>query len=64
MSSDVGRAGTSEQDGGRAIRALCWSERTEPARVYPDGINGAVAAALQAAGAFETRVANLDTPLK
>jgi len=62
VSSDVGRAGTSEQDGGRAIRALCWSERTEPARVYPDGINGAVAAALQAAGAFETRVANLDDP--
>jgi trehalose utilization protein len=58
VSNEAGRAG----QGGRAIRALCWSERTEPARVYPEGINGTVAAALQEAGEFETRVANLDDP--
>jgi trehalose utilization protein len=38
---------------------LCWSERTEPERVYAEGINGAVAAALGEAGGFETRVARL-----
>jgi trehalose utilization protein len=41
---------------------LCWSERTEPERVYAEGINGAVARALQEAGGFETRVANLGDP--
>lgn len=42
------------------IRVLCWSERTEPERVYPEGINGAVARALQAAGGFETKVSKLE----
>jgi trehalose utilization protein len=43
----------------RPIRVLCWSERTEPLAIYPQGINGAVAEALAAAGGFETRVAGL-----
>ncbi len=43
----------------RPIRVLCWSERTEPERVYPQGINGAVAQALEGAGGFETRTARL-----
>lgn len=42
------------------IRVLCWSERTELERVYPQGINGAVADALNEAGGFETRVAKLE----
>ncbi|MGH2353464.1 MAG: ThuA domain-containing protein [Chloroflexota bacterium] len=46
------------QDG--PIRVLCWSERTESERVYPEGINGAVAQALQEAGGFETRTAKLE----
>jgi trehalose utilization protein len=41
------------------VRVLCWSERTEREEVYPEGINGAVAQALQEAGGFETRVSNL-----
>src|SRR3954452_8976976 len=43
---------------GRPVKVLCWSERTEPERVYPDGINGAVAAGLRERGGFEVRVAN------
>jgi trehalose utilization protein len=43
----------------RPVRVLCWSERTEREAVYPEGINGAVAQALQEAGGFATRVANL-----
>jgi len=27
-------------------RVLCWSERTEPASIYPSGINGAIAESL------------------
>ncbi|MBI3971199.1 MAG: ThuA domain-containing protein [Chloroflexi bacterium] len=46
----------------RPVRVLCWSERTEPVRVYPQGINGAVVQGLQEAGGFETRVARLDDP--
>jgi trehalose utilization protein len=38
---------------------LCWSERTEPERVYPNGINGAIADGLRERGGFEVRVANL-----
>ena len=43
----------------RPVRVLCWSERTEPERVYPDGINGAVADGLRERAGFEVRVANL-----
>jgi trehalose utilization protein len=53
---------------GRPIRVLCWSERTEREAVYPEGINGAIARALQeanagagggAGGGFETRLGDL-----
>ena len=47
---------------GRPIRVLCWSERTEPERVYPRGINGAVADALREAGGFESRETQLGDP--
>lgn len=30
----------------KPVRVLVWSERTEPAEIYPDGINGAIAAML------------------
>jgi trehalose utilization protein len=43
----------------RPIKVLCWSERTEPERVYPEGINGAIAAGLREHGGFEVGVANL-----
>jgi len=46
-------------DTGGPVRVLCWSERTEREDVYPQGINGAVADALSAAGGFEVRCANL-----
>ena len=45
-----------EADGtDRPVRVLCWSERTEPEAVYPQGINGAIAPALEEAGGFEAR---------
>jgi trehalose utilization protein len=44
------------------VRVLCWSERSEPERVYPQGINGAIAHGLREAGGFETRVAQLSDP--
>jgi trehalose utilization protein len=43
----------------RPVRVLCWSERTEPERVYRNGINGAIADGLRERGGFEVRVANL-----
>jgi trehalose utilization protein len=43
----------------RPIKILCWSERTEPARVYPEGINGAIAQSLRDRGGFDVKVANL-----
>jgi trehalose utilization protein len=53
------QAQPTEQLQHRPIRVLCWSERTEPERVYPDGINGAVAAALREAGGFEIQCTQL-----
>ena len=44
------------------IRALAWSERTEPAQVYPDGINGAIAATLGRQADIVARTAQLDDP--
>lgn len=43
------------------IKALCWTERSEPESVYPDGINGAVADALREAG-IEAETAQLSDP--
>ena len=57
--SGTGETGGTGATGDRPIRALCWSERTEREAVYPDGINGAIAQALDEAGGFETRVAKL-----
>ena len=45
--------------GERPVRPLCWSDRTEREEVYPHGINGAVANALEEAGGFEVKLANL-----
>ena len=45
--------------GERPVRVLCWSERTEREEVYPQGINGAVATALEEPGGFEVKVSNL-----
>ena len=33
---------TNAMDARTKLRVLCWSERTEPASVYPNGINGAL----------------------
>ena len=44
------------------IRVLVWSERTEPADVYPDGINGAIAAALKKDKKLAVRTAQLSDP--
>jgi trehalose utilization protein len=44
---------------GRPVRVLCWSERTEPERVYPRGIDVAIADGLRERGGFETRTGTL-----
>jgi len=44
------------------IRVLVWSERTEPANIYPDGINGVIAAALRKDPRLQVRTAQLDDP--
>src|SRR5215212_79250 len=44
------------------IRVLAWSEMTEPKEVYPEGINGAIAAHLQGLPDMEVRIARLDDP--
>ena len=46
----------------RPVRVLCWSERSEPQTVYPEGINGAIAQALGEAAGFEVRTGNLADP--
>ncbi len=44
------------------IRVLCWSERTEPASVYPNGINGALAEMLAKDDDVIAKIANLYDP--
>ena len=44
------------------IRVLCWSERTEPATVYPEGINGAIADYLRKDTRLEARTASINDP--
>src|SRR2546427_10950386 len=46
----------------QSIRVLAWSERTEPADVYPDGINGTIAAALKKDKKISVRTAQLSDP--
>jgi trehalose utilization protein len=47
---------------GRKIRVLVWSERTEPAAIYPEGINGAVAGFLQDDPALQVKTADITEP--
>lgn len=42
------------------LKVLCWSEVTEPKSVYPEGINGAVAAALAELGDIECHVSDIN----
>jgi len=44
------------------VRALVWSERSEPEKVYPKGINGAVADALNATDDVVATVADINMP--
>ena len=44
------------------LRVLSWSEVTEPKDVYPNGIHGAVCAALTEPGDIECRVADINMP--
>jgi len=44
------------------VKALVWSELTEPKDVYPKGINGAIAEYLNAQGDVEAKVAQLSDP--
>jgi trehalose utilization protein len=47
---------------GRKIRVLVWSERTEPAAIYPEGINGAVATFLQKDPTLQVKTADITEP--
>ena len=44
------------------IRVLAWSELSEPKRVYPNGISGALAEHLGSLPDMEVRTASLDDP--
>jgi len=44
------------------IRVLCWSERTEPPNVYPNGINGAIAESLNRHKDVSARTASISDP--
>jgi trehalose utilization protein len=44
------------------IRVLAWSEMTEPASVYPQGINGALADYLNTCAGITARVAQIADP--
>jgi trehalose utilization protein len=57
--SKSGEEATASQN---RIRVLCWSERTEPPKVYPDGISGAIATYLRQDTALEVRVASINDP--
>jgi len=46
----------------RKVKALVWSEFTEPKDVYPKGIHGAIAEHLNSTGKVEAKVAQLDDP--
>jgi trehalose utilization protein len=48
--------------GEEKFRVLCWSEMTEPAEVYPQGINGAIANHLRTLPNLEVRVASINDP--
>lgn len=61
LAATPGRANPGEAaPAGAKIRVLCWSEQTEPAEVYPDGINGAIADYLRKNPAFDVRTASID----
>jgi trehalose utilization protein len=44
------------------IRVLAWSERSEPAEIYPNGINGALVEMLKGEKNIQARAANLSDP--
>lgn len=46
----------------KQIRVLVWSERTEPASIYPNGINGQVAAFLMKDKGLSVKTANITDP--
>jgi len=46
----------------QSIRVLAWSERSEPVEIYPNGINGAIAEALNREKGILATVASLDGP--
>lgn len=48
--------------GNGPIRVVAWSQRTEPQRVYPEAINGAIAGFLNALPGFAARAVYLQDP--
>src|SRR5258708_7865328 len=46
----------------KKIRVLAWSERTEPAEVYPNGINGAIAEFLGKDKGIVVKTADISGP--
>lgn len=58
----VDQTGAIAQAQDRPLRVLCWSERTEPASVYPEGGNAVVAAALNQHPGIHAEVASLNDP--
>ena len=48
--------------GPEPVRVLCWSERTEPKEVYPEGISGAIARHLRTLPEVAVRTASIQDP--
>ena len=44
------------------VRVLCWSERTEPKEVYPEGISGAIARHLRTLPEVSVRTVSIGDP--
>ncbi len=54
------RAGWPGTSAAGKVRVLCWSERTEPANVYPQGINGAITDSLRQASDLDVQTASIN----
>src|SRR6266568_8491862 len=60
--SSLAAAGAPPLSAKRRIRVMVWSERTEPAEIYPEGINGALFEMFGREKAFVATAANLADP--
>ncbi len=58
----LGCSAVSYAEEGKPVRVLVWSERTEPKKVYPQGINGEIARYLNTLPGIQAKAAYIDEP--